>query len=135
MRITIVGTGYVGLVTGAGFADFGNQVLCVDVDHAKIEMLERGQLPFYEPGLDDLIARNVRERRLRFGLSLEEATRWGEAIFICVGTPQGEDGRADRQPRAQPVAPGRGWPSLPGVIRLRHGPAPIIGDRRQTARA
>ena len=95
MRITIVGTGYVGLVTGAGFADFGNQVLCVDVDRAKIEMLERGQLPFYEPGLDDLIARNVRERRLRFGLSLEEATRWGEAIFICVGTPQGEDGRAD----------------------------------------
>ncbi len=95
MRIAIVGTGYVGLVTGAGFADFGNQVLCVDVDRAKIEMLERGQLPFYEPGLDDLIARNVRERRLRFGLSLEEATRWGEAIFICVGTPQGEDGRAD----------------------------------------
>jgi len=95
LRITIVGTGYVGLVTGAGFADFGNQVLCVDVDRAKIEMLERGQLPFYEPGLDDLIARNVRERRLRFGLSLEEATRWGEAIFICVGTPQGEDGRAD----------------------------------------
>jgi len=95
VRITIVGTGYVGLVTGAGFADFGNQVLCVDVDRAKIEMLERGQLPFYEPGLDDLIARNVRERRLRFSLSLEEATRWGEAIFICVGTPQGEDGRAD----------------------------------------
>ena len=95
MRIAIVGTGYVGLVTGAGFADFGNQVLCVDVDRAKIETLERGQLPFYEPGLDDLIARNVRERRLRFGLSLEEATRWGEAIFICVGTPQGEDGQAD----------------------------------------
>jgi UDPglucose 6-dehydrogenase len=95
VRITIVGTGYVGLVTGAGFADFGNQVLCVDVDRAKIEMLERGQLPFYEPGLDDLISRNVRERRLRFSLSLEEATRWGEAIFICVGTPQGEDGRAD----------------------------------------
>jgi UDPglucose 6-dehydrogenase len=95
VRITIVGTGYVGLVTGAGFADLGNQVLCVDVDRAKIEMLERGQLPFYEPGLDDLIARNVRERRLRFSLSLEEATRWGEAIFICVGTPQSEDGRAD----------------------------------------
>ena len=95
MRIAIIGTGYVGLVTGAGFADFGNDVLCVDVDRVKIEMLERGQLPFYEPGLDDLIARNVRERRLRFGLSLEEATRWSEAIFISVGTPQGEDGSAD----------------------------------------
>ncbi|HET9252349.1 MAG TPA: UDP-glucose/GDP-mannose dehydrogenase family protein [Candidatus Eisenbacteria bacterium] len=95
MRIAIAGTGYVGLVTGAGFADFGNDVLCVDVDRSKIESLERGELPFYEPGLDDLIARNVKQRRLRFGLSLEEATRWGEAIFVCVGTPPGKDGRAD----------------------------------------
>ena len=95
MRIVIVGTGYVGLVTGAGFADFGNEVLCVDVDQAKIEILERGEIPFYEPGLGDLVARNVRERRLRFGTSLEEATRWGEAIFICVGTPQAKSGRAD----------------------------------------
>lgn len=95
MRIAIVGTGYVGLVTGAGFADFGNEVLCVDVDRSKIEMLERGEIPFYEPGLGDLVARNVRDRRLRFGLSLEEATRWAEAIFICVGTPQTKSGRAD----------------------------------------
>ena len=95
MRIVIVGTGYVGLVTGAGFADFGNEVLCVDVDRAKIEILERGEIPFYEPGLRDLVARNVRERRLRFGTSLEEATRWGEAIFICVGTPKSKSGRAD----------------------------------------
>lgn len=95
MRIVIVGTGYVGLVTGAGFADFGNEVLCVDVDRSKIEILERGEIPFYEPGLGDLVARNVRERRLRFGTSLEEGTRWGEAIFICVGTPQAKSGRAD----------------------------------------
>jgi UDPglucose 6-dehydrogenase len=83
------------LVTGAGFADFGNEVLCVDVDHSKIEILERGEIPFYEPGLGDLVERNVRERRLRFGTSLDEATRWGEAIFICVGTPQAKSGRAD----------------------------------------
>ncbi len=95
MRIVIVGTGYVGLVTGAGFADFGNQVVCVDVDRAKIETLERGEIPFYEPGLRDLVARNVRQRRLRFSLSLEEATRWGETIFICVGTPPTKTGRAD----------------------------------------
>jgi UDPglucose 6-dehydrogenase len=95
VRIAIAGTGYVGLVTGAGFADFGNEVLCVDVDRSKIDALERGELPFYEPGLDDLIQRNVGQRRLRFGLSLEEATQWGEAVFICVGTPQGKDGRAD----------------------------------------
>jgi UDPglucose 6-dehydrogenase len=95
VRIAIVGTGYVGLVTGAGFADFGNEVLCVDVDRSKIEMLERGEIPFYEPGLGDLVARNVRDRRLRFGLSLGEATRWAEAVFICVGTPQTKSGRAD----------------------------------------
>jgi UDPglucose 6-dehydrogenase len=95
VRIVIVGTGYVGLVTGAGFADFGNDVLCVDVDRSKIETLEQGEIPFYEPGLKDLVSRNVRERRLRFGTSLEEGTQWGEVVFICVGTPQGKSGRAD----------------------------------------
>ena len=95
MRIVVVGSGYVGLVSGAGFADFGNEVLCVDVDEAKIEILSRGELPFYEPGLKDLVARNVRERRLRFGTSLPEAVRWGEVIFLCVGTPSRENGSAD----------------------------------------
>jgi UDPglucose 6-dehydrogenase len=95
MRIAIVGTGYVGLVTGAGFADFGNEVVCIDVDRAKIDILQRGEIPFYEPGLGDLVERNVRERRLRFGTSLEDATHWAEAIFICVGTPQAKTGRAD----------------------------------------
>jgi len=95
MRIVVVGTGFVGLVTGAGFADFGNEVLCVDVDPEKIAKLERGEIPFYEPGLLDLVARNVRERRLRFGTSLAEATVWGEVIFLCVGTPSGPRGEAD----------------------------------------
>ena len=95
MRIVVVGTGYVGLVSGAGLADFGNEVLCVDVDRSKIDLLERGEIPFYEPGLKDLVARNVRERRLRFSTSLEQATRWGEVVFICVGTPPRRDGTAD----------------------------------------
>jgi UDPglucose 6-dehydrogenase len=95
VRIVVVGTGYVGLVSGAGLADFGNEVLCVDVDRSKIDLLERGEIPFYEPGLKDLVARNVRERRLRFSTSLEHATRWGEVIFICVGTPPRRNGTAD----------------------------------------
>ena len=95
MRIVVVGTGYVGLVSGAGLADFGNEVLCVDLDRSKIDLLERGEIPFYEPGLKDLVARNVRERRLRFSTSLEQATRWGEVIFICVGTPPRRNGTAD----------------------------------------
>jgi UDPglucose 6-dehydrogenase len=83
------------LVSGAGFADFGNEVLCVDVDTKKIEVLSRGGIPFYEPGLKDLVSRNVRQRRLRFGTSLEEATAWGEVIFTCVGTPSRPNGEAD----------------------------------------
>ena len=91
----VVGTGYVGLVSGAGLADFGNEVICVDVDRNKIALLERGEIPFYEPGLKDLVARNTRERRLRFSTSLEQATRWGEVVFICVGTPPRRNGTAD----------------------------------------
>jgi UDPglucose 6-dehydrogenase len=95
VRIVVVGSGYVGLVSGAGFADFGNEVLCVDVDEKKIDVLSRGEIPFYEPGLKDLVARNVKERRLRFGTSLPEAVAWGEVIFLCVGTPSRADGGAD----------------------------------------
>lgn len=95
MRIGIVGTGWVGLVTGAGLADFGNEVLCADVDETKIGRLEKGDVPFYEPGLKELVMRNVRQRRLKFTTSVEDATRWAQVLFICVGTPQGPDGRAD----------------------------------------
>jgi len=95
LRIVVVGTGYVGLVSGAGLADFGNEVICVDVDRNKIALLERGEIPFYEPGLKDLVARNIRERRLRFSTSLDQATRWGEVVFICVGTPPRRNGTAD----------------------------------------
>ncbi|MHB1587744.1 MAG: UDP-glucose dehydrogenase family protein [Acidiferrobacteraceae bacterium] len=94
MKLTIVGTGYVGLVTGTCFAEMGNSVTCVDVDAAKIERLQQGVLPIYEPGLDALVAGNQRSGRLRFTSELAQADG-ADAYFIAVGTPPGEDGSAD----------------------------------------
>ncbi len=94
-RITVVGTGYVGLVTGACLADFGNDVRCIDVDASKIERLARGEIPFFEPGLEELVARNYKAERLAFGTDLTAATRWADAVFITVGTPPKKDGSAD----------------------------------------
>ena len=95
MNIAVVGTGYVGLVVGACFAENGNTVVCVDNDTAKIRALERGRIPIYEPGLDELVARNQREGRLVFMSSLEQAAAASQIVFIAVGTPSGEDGTAD----------------------------------------
>lgn len=95
MNIAVVGSGYVGLVAGACFAEQGNDVVCVDVDARKIAMLEQGQVPIYEPGLDDLIQRNAKLHRLSFTTSLDQAVKGAEVIFIAVGTPQDEDGSAD----------------------------------------
>lgn len=95
MDIAVIGTGYVGLVTGAGLADFGNDVICVDVDVKKIEALKNGVIPIYEPGLDTLVSKNVSEDRLRFTTNLPEAIRSARAIFIAVGTPPKADGSAD----------------------------------------
>ncbi|HEX8620300.1 MAG TPA: UDP-glucose/GDP-mannose dehydrogenase family protein [Thermoanaerobaculia bacterium] len=95
MDIAVIGTGYVGLVTGAGLADFGNDVICVDVDVKKIEALRNGQIPIYEPGLDTLVSKNVNEGRLRFTTELPEAIQAARAIFIAVGTPPKADGSAD----------------------------------------
>lgn len=95
MKITIFGTGYVGLVTGACLADVGHEVLCVDVDAAKIEGLKQGVIPIYEPGLDGMVRRNVDERRLHFGTDMAEAVAFGTVQFIAVGTPPDEDGSAD----------------------------------------
>ncbi len=97
MKLTMVGTGYVGLVTGACFAETGNDVLCLDVDENKIKMLRRGESPIYEPGLSEMIVRNAASGRLRFTTDKLEAYRHAEIIFICVGTPSGEDGSADLQ--------------------------------------
>jgi UDPglucose 6-dehydrogenase len=93
--IAVIGTGYVGLVTGAGLSDFGNDVVCVDVDVRKIEALKNGVIPIYEPGLDTLVAKNVSEGRLRFTTDLAEAIQAARAIFIAVGTPPKADGSAD----------------------------------------
>jgi UDPglucose 6-dehydrogenase len=93
--IAVIGTGYVGLVTGAGLADFGNDVTCVDVDVAKIDALNQGKIPIYEPGLDKIVNRNVVEGRLHFTTGLEAAIRSARAIFIAVGTPPTESGAAD----------------------------------------
>ena len=95
MRICVIGTGYVGLVAGTCFAESGNDVMCVDIDEDKIERLRQGQVPIYEPGLEELIKRNVEEGRLAFTTDLTTAVRHALVCFIAVGTPQGEDGASD----------------------------------------
>ena len=95
MNIAMLGTGYVGLVTGSCFAETGNDVVCVDIDEAKIEQLRQGRVPFYELGLEELIQRNTREGRLSFSIDLAEAVKRAEIIFIAVGTPQVSAGGAD----------------------------------------
>jgi UDPglucose 6-dehydrogenase len=95
MRIAVIGSGYVGLVAGAGFADMGNDVVSADIDPAKIAMLKRGEVPIYEPGLDKLIEHNVKEGRLGFTTDVPAAVAGAEAIFLAVGTPPLPDGSAD----------------------------------------
>ena len=96
MRVAMIGTGYVGLVSGACFADFGHVVTCIDKDPSKIERLNRGEIPIFEPGLEDLVANNVREDRLFFTQDGADAIREADAVFIAVGTPSRHgDGRAD----------------------------------------
>jgi UDPglucose 6-dehydrogenase len=97
MKISVVGTGYVGLVSGACLAEMGNDVLCVDVDEDKVARLSRGEIPIHEPGLDALVQRNVAARRLHFTTDVEEGVRFGTVQFIAVGTPPDEDGAADMQ--------------------------------------
>ena len=95
MRIAVVGTGYVGLVAGTCFAESGNNVVCLDIDEDKIRRLREGEVPIYEPGLEELLKRNVHDGRLQFTTSYTEAIRDAQVVFIAVGTPPGEDGSAD----------------------------------------
>ncbi|WP_432821258.1 UDP-glucose dehydrogenase family protein [Trichloromonas sp.] len=97
MNLTVIGTGYVGLVTGTCFAEMGNRVTCVDVDAAKVNRLKQGEIPIYEPGLDTLVLSNFKAGRLQFTTSLAEAMADSNVYFIAVGTPPGEDGSADLQ--------------------------------------
>ncbi len=95
MKIVVVGTGYVGLVTGSCLAEVGTEVICVDVNEEKINNLQKGILPIYEPGLDEIVERNFKKGRLRFSTSLEESIIGAQVVFIAVGTPPDEDGSAD----------------------------------------
>ena len=95
MKISVIGTGYVGLVTGTCFAESGNDVICMDTDRNKIDRLLKGEIPIFEPGLDELVKRNVAEERLRFTTDMKAAVEHGLMQFIAVGTPPGEDGSAD----------------------------------------
>ncbi|MHB1061276.1 MAG: UDP-glucose dehydrogenase family protein [Thiobacillus sp.] len=97
MKITVIGTGYVGLVTGTCLAEVGNEVLCLDLDPGKIDMLKAGGIPIYEPGLEDMVKRNVDAGRLSFTTDIEASVAFGQIQFIAVGTPPDEDGSADLQ--------------------------------------
>src|SRR5688572_24294063 len=91
----MIGTGYVGLVTGTCFAETGNDVTCVDIDQKKIDMLKQGKLPIYEPGLAELVTRNAALKRLHFTTDLAAAVKRAKLVFLAVGTPQADDGAAD----------------------------------------
>src|ERR1700760_4427721 len=95
MKIAVVGTGYVGLVTGTCFAETGNDVICVDIDAGKVQKLANGQITIYEPGLEKLFLRNLKEERLKFTTSLEDGIKEAQIIFLALPTPPGEDGSAD----------------------------------------
>ena len=95
MKIVIIGSGYVGLVTGACFSEVGIEVVCVDVDNQKIDNLKKGIIPIYEPGLKEMLTRNMKKGRLSFTTDVESAVKNCEVVFISVGTPPDEDGSAD----------------------------------------
>jgi len=95
MKVTIIGSGYVGLVAAVCFADANNEVLCLDINKARINSLNKGIIPIYEPGLEDLAIKNIKNKRLRFTSNVKESVKHGDIQFICVGTPQSEDGSAD----------------------------------------
>ena len=144
MNICVVGVGYVGLVTGACFADLGNHVICLDINQEKIEGLKQGKLPIYEAGLQEVVERNVRAGRLSFTTSYEEGIREAEVVFIAVGTPSGVDGEADLRyvrSAAEAIADVMDHPLIiinkstvpvgtgdwvAGIIRRRRGDAPAF---------
>lgn len=95
MNISVIGTGYVGLVTGTCLAETGNNVLCIDIDKSKVEKMQQGIVPIYEPHLDVLFERNIKAERLKFSTSLEDGVEHGDIIFLALPTPEDEDGSAD----------------------------------------
>ena len=95
MNIAVVGTGYVGLVSGTCFAESGNEVICVDIDRERVEQLKSGKVPIYEPGLEELVRRNLKEKRISFTTDLADAISQSMVSFVAVGTPMGANGAAD----------------------------------------
>jgi len=95
MKLTVVGTGYVGLVSGTCFAEMGYEVTCVDIDQSKIDQLNQGVIPIFEPGLEDLVIRNTANKNLHFTTELSDSLNDSDVVFIAVGTPSGEDQSAD----------------------------------------
>ena len=122
MRLTIVGSGYVGLVTGTCFANTGNQVTCLDINPERVDMMRRGECPIFEPGLSELMTLNIKAGRLHFTGDVNEAYADGELIFICVGTPTGADGRSDLS-AVMAVAKAIGEAIESGVCQVDH---PVI---------
>ena len=129
MKLCVVGTGYVGLVTGTCFADVGNHVVCADVDATKIAKLERGELPIFEPGLDSLVARNVAAGRLRFTTDLDAAVSDVEVVFCAVGTPPRRDGGADLSAVDQ-VAQLVAARAAPGTVLVMKSTVPVGTNAR-----
>jgi UDPglucose 6-dehydrogenase len=129
VKIAIVGTGYVGLVTGACFADMGHEVTCVDIDPDKVAKLRAGQVPFYEPGIDEVVARGIEADRLRFTTELRDAMNGAQFAFICVQTPPAEDGAADIS-RVEQVANDIAGLIDGYVIVLNKSTAPVGTSRR-----
>src|ERR1700682_804030 len=124
MNICVVGTGYVGLVTGAVFADLGNDIVCLDKDHDKLASLRPGRMPIYEPGLEEMVARNVDDRRLSFTTDMGAGIRHADVIFIAVGTPPKETGETDlSQVEAVAAAIGRGMDGYKVVVNQSTVPA------------
>ncbi len=134
MKLAVIGSGYVGLVTGAGFSNFGNHVTCVDIDPARIERLRRGEIPFHEPGLAELVQRSARQGRLVFTTDTAEAVREVDVVFLAVGTPSRPDGAADLSYLIEAARQvGRGL-AAPGAVVVTKSTVPVgTGDLvRQT---
>src|SRR5574340_39850 len=135
MKICMIGSGYVGLVTGACFAEMGHEVTCVDRDSTRVNRLKKGEIPFYEPGLKELVLRNQRQKRLAFSLNLAQALPGSDIVFIAVGTPPKANGSSDvSQIIAAAKEVGRGMRGFCTVVNKSTAPVGTVERVRDTIR-